>query len=98
MATAAKPATISAAKPTAFDISHVSEILEVANSILRRHQDGELMQKTFLLRGYLEMSRTYPERDHNELLHKALADLTAAVHRHLNSEQEIITSLFWKLS
>jgi hypothetical protein len=98
MAAAAKPVASTATKPAAFDISHVSEVLEVANTILRRHQNDELVQKTFLLQGYLEMSRTYPERDYNEVLHKALADLTAAVHLHLNSELHAITSLFGRLS
>ena len=74
MAAVAKSPAIPAAKTAAFDMSHVSEVLEVASSILRRHRDDELVQKMFLLQGYLEMSRMYPERDCNEVLHKALAD------------------------
>jgi hypothetical protein len=98
MAAVDKPAAVTAAKPTAFEISHGPEVLEVANAILRRHHDNELIQKMLLLQEYLEMSRTYPERDCQEAVHKALADLTAAVHLHLNSELQAISSLFWRLS
>jgi hypothetical protein len=98
MATTAKPASISTANAPTLDTSHVSEVLEVADSILRRHQDAELAQKMFVMRGYLEMSRMYPERDYNEALHKALADLTAVVHLHLNAELQAIANLFGGLS
>ena len=98
MATAAEPAAISTAKGQTFDASHASEVLGVANSILRRHRDVRLVQKIFVMQGYLEMSQMYPKRDYNEALRKAFADLTAVVHLQLNTELQAVAGLFWKLS
>ena len=42
---------------------------------------------------YLEMSKKYPKRDYRVALNKALRDLTAAVHIHLNSELEAVAKL-----
>jgi hypothetical protein len=77
------------------DLSHVSEVLEVAHSVLQR--DQVLTEKTLVLQEYLEISKMYPERDYREGFSKALADLTAAVHLHLNAELAAIGTLFRRL-
>ena len=82
-----------AATPTVIESSHASEVLEVASSILQRHRDEDLAKKTFVMRGYLEMSKMHPERDYCDALNKALADLTGAVHLHLNAELHAINSI-----
>ena len=46
---------------------------------------------------YLEMTKKYPERDYRTALNKALRDLTAAVHIHLNSELEAVVKLLGRL-
>jgi hypothetical protein len=86
-----------AATPTVIESSHASEVLEVASSILQRHRDEDLAKKTFVMRGYLEMSKMHPERDYREALNKALADLTGAVHLHLNAELHAVAFLFARL-
>jgi hypothetical protein len=85
MATGARPV---------IDLSQVSEILEVANSILHRHHDHELAQKTFVLQQYLEVSRTLPGDDYSGMIQKGLDDLTATVHLHLKVELEAAASAF----
>jgi len=86
----------SAATPIVIE-SHISEVLEVAHSILRRHQDHDLAQKTFVMQEYLDLQRKRPGLDCREPLHTALADLTAAVHRHLNAEVEAVVTMFTSL-
>jgi len=95
MATAA---AISTANAINSNPSQVSEVLEVAKSILRRHQDTELAQKLFVMQEYLEISPMHPERDYSEALQNALADLTAAVQLHLNTELEAMISLFGEIA
>ena len=85
-----------ATKPTAI-ASHVSEVLEVAQSILRRHQDDDLAEKAFVLQEFWELQKRNPELDTREALNNALADLTAAVHLHLNAELAAVTTAFDKL-
>jgi hypothetical protein len=89
MASAATPASIE---------SHVSEVLEVAQSILRRHHDDDLSEKMSLMQECLALQKKRPELDCRDLLSGALADLTCAVHRHLNTEVEAIASIFGRLS
>jgi hypothetical protein len=78
MATAARTATIETAQ--------VSELLEVAHSILKRHHDDDLARKTFVMSGYLDLSTTRRDRDYRDALKKAFADLTDAVRFHLDAE------------
>jgi NTP pyrophosphatase (non-canonical NTP hydrolase) len=87
-----------AATPAALRSSHVSEVIEVAAAILQRHRDEDLAKKVFVMRGCLEMSQMHPERDYQERLNKALADLTAAVHLHLNVELHAVATLFARLA
>jgi uncharacterized protein with gpF-like domain len=73
------------ATTAAIDSSHISEILDVAHSILQRHRDPDLADKIFIAQEYLEMSKMHPEWDYCELLNRAHADLISAVH--LRSER-----------
>ena len=86
------------ATPAAIDVSYVSEVLEVALSILQRHRDEDLAEKTSAVHEYLEMSKRHSERDYREVLNKALADLTGAVHLHLNAELAAVATLLGRLS
>ena len=83
--------------PTRINLSYASELLEVALSILRRHHDRDLARKTLAVQKYLEMSKKYPKRDYRVELNKALRNLTAAVHIHLNSELEAVAKLLGRL-
>ena len=79
------------------DLFHAYEVLEAAKSILERHRDDDLAKKTFAVQEYLEMREHHPERSFSESLDRALADLTAAVHRHLNAELDAVGTLFFRL-
>ena len=59
------------APPAAIDLSHVTEVLDVAQSILQRHRDQSLADKAFTMQEYLEMSKMHPEWNYRELLNKA---------------------------
>ena len=43
----------------------------------------------------MELSERHPERDYCELINRALANLTAAVHIHLNAELDAVGTLFF---
>jgi hypothetical protein len=88
---------ITAASRPAPELFHVSEVLEVATSILQRHQNEHLGKKTLIMQGFLEMSQRYPERDYRATIDRALAELTDAVHLHLNAELHTVTTLFARL-
>ena len=77
MATLARPSV---------DTSYVTEILEVAHKILRCNQDHELASKITVLEGYLELSRMNPDRSHDDGIRKALDDLMALLHSHLQGQ------------
>ena len=83
--------------PTRINFPYASELLEVALSFLRRHHDRDLAKKTLAMQKYLEMTKKYPDRDYRTALNKALRDLTAAVHIHLNSELEAVVKLLGRL-
>ena len=68
--------------------SHISEILQVADSILNRDVDSDLIDKVTVLKGYWELSRMIPDRDYSPILSRALAELTPAVHSHLTHDLE----------
>ena len=76
------------------DASYVSELLEVATSILERHQDRDLAQKTLALRKALEISKKRADLDCREVLAKALADLAGAVQAYLNAELDAVAALW----
>jgi hypothetical protein len=86
-----------AASRPAINLSHISEVLEMASSILQRHRDDHLAKKTLLMQGFLEMSQHYPERNYNATINMALARLVDAVHLHLNAELHIVSTLFARL-
>ena len=74
------------AVPT-IDKSRVTEILELARTILRRHRNHDLAQKIMVLQGYLELSRMKPDRRYDDLIRKAFHKLlTALVDFHLNEK------------
>jgi len=68
------------------DMSHVTEILEVAHKILRRNRDHDLVQKIMILQSYVELSRMNPERNYDHSIRKAFADLTMLVNNQLKGE------------
>jgi hypothetical protein len=72
--------------PTDIDLSHINEILEVADTILARLRDHGFVQKVTILRGYLEMYRMFPGTHYRDKLSQALAEVTAAAHLYLNGE------------
>ena len=72
--------------PAALALSHIDEILEIADAIRQRSRNHNFVQKVTVLRGYLEMHRMFPDRDYSNQLSKGLAEVTAVVHVHLNTE------------
>ena len=86
-----------AASTPARDLSHVSEVLEIARSIVKRHDD-HLTKKMIIMQGFLELSERYPERDYSSSINRALAELIGAVHLHLNAEPHEVTAVFARLS
>src|SRR5216684_3047452 len=80
--------------PGPIDVSHASELLEVALSILQRRHDQGLAQKLLTMQDYLEMSKTHPEWEYREGIRKALADLRGAVYFHLNTDVEAAATLW----
>ena len=65
------------------DLSHATEILEVARALYQRTNDDALMQKMAVLKSYLGLGQVYRGGDHDDRFQTALADLTDAVHSHL---------------
>src|SRR5947207_5082517 len=62
------------------DLPRITESLEVAHTILRRKRDYDLVQKTMILQGYLELSQMNPDRSYDDKIRKASDDLTALIH------------------
>jgi hypothetical protein len=83
--------------PSRIDLAYVSELLEVAFSILERHHDRDLARKTIAMQKYLEIGKRHPNRGSREAMNRALRDLTAAVHIQLNSELEAVAQLLGRL-
>ena len=67
----------------AVDSSHALELLELARTIMQRKHDQDLIEKVTVLQGYLELSQMSPDRDYGPILRRALREVTAAVHFHL---------------
>jgi hypothetical protein len=65
------------------DLSHATEILEVAQALFQRTHDEALPQKMAVLKSYLGLSRVYRGGDYDAGFQNALANLTDAVHSHL---------------
>ena len=65
------------------DLSHATEILEVARALYQRTNDDALMQKMAVLKSYLGLGQVYRGGDYDDGFQTALADLTDAVHSHL---------------
>jgi hypothetical protein len=80
--------------PSPIDLFYVSELLEVALSILERRHDRDLAQKTIALRDVMETSRKRPDVDCREVVSNALADLTRTVRSHLDTELEFVAGLW----
>jgi hypothetical protein len=74
--------------------SHISEILQVADTILNRNADRDLIDKVTVLKGYWELSQMIPDRDYSSILSRALAELTPAVHYYLTHDLEQGTTVF----
>jgi hypothetical protein len=62
------------------DLSHATEILEVAQALVLRTRDKDLVQKMAVLKSYLGLSRVYHGGDYDNGFQNALSDLTDAVH------------------
>ena len=69
------------------DASHIVEALEAAQKILQRNHDHALIQRVTVAKGYLTLSKMFPSRNYQDILRKALDDLNAAVHLHLQHEE-----------
>ncbi len=65
------------------DLSHATEILEVAHALILRTRDKGLVQKMAVLKSYLGLSRVYHGGDYDSGFQAALTDLTDAVHSQL---------------
>ena len=78
--------------PATIDLSHVSEVLEVALSILQRHRDEHLAKKMLIMQGFLKMTQRHSDRDYRASIERALAELTGAVHLHLNAELHAVAT------
>ena len=59
--------------------SHVTEILELARTVLCRNRDHDLAQKIMVLQGYLELSRMNPDRSYDDPIRKAFHKLLRAL-------------------
>ncbi len=71
------------------DLLRITESLEVAHTILRRKRDYDLVQKTMILQGYFELSQMNPDRKYDDKIRKAFDDLTALIHLHTPTDNEM---------
>jgi hypothetical protein len=78
----------------ALDTSHFVEVIEAAQRILQCHHDHELVQRVTVVKGWLTLSQMFPSRNYQDTLRKALDDLIAVVHFHLQREGSGQTSRF----
>ena len=74
------------ARPT--DMSHVSEVLEVAYTILQRTQDDDLAQKIANLSAYAALRNIFPDEDYEMKIRESLAELKDAVHGYCENQTE----------
>ena len=78
---------------TAIDEPYISELLEVAASILQRHSDRALAEKAAALERCWEVRKQYPELAVGDALPRTIADLNEAVFLHLNIELDAAGTL-----
>ena len=69
----------------ASEVSHVTELLELAHRILPQTRDEDLIQKVTILREYLEFSQMNRDRDYGPILRRAAAELGHSVESHLKN-------------
>jgi hypothetical protein len=67
------------------DQSRALELLEVTQIVLERKHDQYLIDKVTVLQGYLELSGMSPDQDYGPILRRATAEVTAALHFHLET-------------
>ena len=79
---------------TSINTFHITEVLEVANSILRRHNDDELSSRKRRLESYLEINPVHRGSDYDAIVQAALSGLTVAVHLHLNRQEQATAPVF----
>ena len=82
----------------AIDESYISELLEVAASILKRHADRGLAEKAAAMERCWELTKQYPEGPLGDSLQRAIFDLNEAVVLHLNIEINAVATLFRQLA
>ena len=58
------------ARPT-INLSHVSEIMEIAHKMLRHNRDHALVQKIMVLQAYVELKRMNPDRTYDARIRQA---------------------------
>ena len=75
------------------DLPRITESLEVAHTILRRKRDYDLVQKTMILQGYLELSQMNPDRSYDDKIRKASDDLTALIHSLTPTDNEMVRTV-----
>ena len=78
---------------TPVDLPRITESLEVAHTILRRKRDYDLVQKTMILQGYLELSQMNPDRSYDDKIRKASDDLTALIHSLTPTDNEMVRTV-----
>ncbi len=66
-------------------MSQVTELLEVAHTILPKASDHDLVQKVTILKEYLDFSQMNPEHDYGPILRRAAAELDHSVQFHLKN-------------
>jgi hypothetical protein len=68
------------------DLTHISEVLDTANALLPQIEDENLAHRAAALRGYLALSRAFPEKDYHQILEKTLSDLEAVIRQHTGKQ------------
>ncbi len=59
------------------------ELLAVAHMILQRKHDRALIDKVTVLQGYFELSQMCPNHDYSMMVSRAMTEVTAALHSHV---------------
>jgi hypothetical protein len=76
--------------PRKFPIdTHVLEALALAYTVSKRTGDQNIVNKATALKACMRLSEKYPTSDCRPIVEKALAELTALVHQHLNKDHDM---------
>ena len=63
--------------------SNPLELLAVAHMMLQRKHDQALIDKVTVLQGYFELSQMCPNHDYTIMVGRAMIEVTAAFHSHV---------------